>query len=103
MGDSEPSSPSTSSASPNKRPAEPDPDASDQEPALKQANNNKKKANSTSIHEEFTRYKYATEGGEERVGSKCNECGFLMKDINPTNLKLHYKRKHQSIFERVIG
>ena len=102
MGDSESSSPFTSYTSPIKRPAEPDPDVSDQEPVLKQANN-KKKANLTSIHEEFTRYKYTSEGGEERVGCKCNECGFLMKDINPTNLKLHYKWKHQSIFERVIG
>ena len=72
-----------------------------QEPVHKKVR--KKKANSTSIHEEFTRYKYTSDGGQERVGSKCNECGFLMKDINPTNLKLHYKRKHQSIFERVIG
>ena len=103
MGDSESSSLFTSSTSPIKRPAGPDPDVSDQEPVLKQANN-KKKANSTSsIHEEFTRYKYTSEGGEERVGSKYNKCSFLMPDINPTNLKLHYKTKHRSILERVIG
>ena len=72
-----------------------------QEPVHKKVR--KKKANSTSIHEEFTRYKYTTEGGEERIGSRCNECGYQMKDINPTNLKFHYKRKHRRIYEIVKG
>ena len=97
MGDSEASGPSTSS--PTKRPSEPD---SDQDPIPKHVQ--LKKANSTSVHDEFTRYNF-TEGGRKRVGSKCNvaTCGFNMKDINPTNLKLHLKRKHPEIFDKVIG
>ena len=74
---------------------------SDQKPVPNKVR--KKKANSTSIHEEFTRYQYTAEGGEERIGSRCNECGYQMKDINPTNLKFHYKRKHRSIYEIVKG
>ena len=98
MGDSEALGPSTSS--PTKRPAEPEPGASDQDPIPKHV---KKKANSTSVHEEFTRYNFTTEGGGKRVGSKCNSCGFNMRDINPTNLKLHLKRKHPEIFDKVVG
>ena len=73
------------------------------EPTLKQVKRKKKKANCTSIHEEFTRYKYISEGGQERIGSKCNDCGYQMRDINPTNLKLHYQRKHPLTYEKVIG
>ena len=94
MGDS---GPSTSSPRP-KRPAEPG-DTDHQEPATKKAT---VKKNYTSIHEEFTRYKYI-EAGEERTGSQCNDCGFKMADINPTNLKLHVKRKHPEILDKVLG
>ena len=96
MGDSDASAPSTSSPRP-KRPAE---TSDHQEPATKKAT--VKKKNYTSIHEEYTRYKYIEEG-EERTGSQCNECGFKMADINPTNLKLHVKRRHPEILDKVVG
>ena len=95
MEESESSSTSSTSPIRSKRPSEPDV----QEPAPKQS---KKKSNSTSIHQEFTRFKF-TKGGEERLGSRCNVCAYEMMDINPTNLKLHYKRKHPTIYETVMG
>ena len=93
MGDSE----ATSSPCATKRPAEP---VGEQGPAPKQSK--VKKANATSIHEEFTRYIF-TKGGEEKIGSRCNHCDLEMKDINPTNLKNHVQRKHRDIFDIVIG
>ena len=97
MGDSE----ASSSPLATKRPAEGDPGGSGQTPAPKQAK--LKKSNSTSIHEEYTRYTYTDRGGKQRTGSRCKECHFEMKDINPTNLKFHVQRKHPDIYDRVIG
>ena len=96
MGDSE----ATSSPCATKRPPETDPGLGEQGPASKQSK--VKKANATSIHEEFTRYIF-TKGGEEKIGSRCNHCDLEMKDINPTNLKNHVQRKHRDIFDIVIG
>ena len=101
MGDCEASTASSTSPTASKRPAEPDPGVSDQQPSPKQTKG--RKANATSIHDEFTRYTYTDKGGEQRTGSKCNECGFLMKDINPTNLKLHVQRKHREVYDKVMG
>ena len=64
----------------------------------------KLKANHTFVHEEFTRYRYTVSGKEgQRVGSQCNACGYEMKDINPTNLILHFERRHPEILNKVEG
>ena len=97
MGDSE----ASSSPLATKRPAEGDPGGSGQPPAPKQAK--LKKSNSTSIHEEYTRYTYTDRGGKQRTGSQCKKCGFQMKDINPTNLKHHVQRRHPDIYDKVVG
>ena len=96
MEDTEAASPSTSS--PSKRPAEDDANSQGQGPAQSKV----RKVNSTDIHEVFTRYQY-TKDGKERTGSRCNNCGYEMADINPTNLKLHVQRKHPDVHKEILG
>ena len=67
---------SSASTSPNKRPA--DPDVQEAAP--------RKKANSTSIHQEFARFKF-TKGGEERTGRERQNTGRFF--IKSKDLKLN--------------
>ena len=62
----------------------------------------KEKINSTSAHQEFIPVASEHPRTKEIILSKqCKHCDQVMMGSNPTNLKLHLKRKHREIYKKV--